>query len=534
MEPRADISPASGPAAILPPHDDVTSRSVRAAGWVAVSSIGNVVLSFAVFLVLARLLNPGEFGLVAVAVVFIDILLIVTRGGLPDLVVQTERLDAAFADTAFWVALASGCAYALALVLLSWPIAWLLRLPELQPVLAALAVTFVVSALGVIHEARLQRTFGFRSLAVRALAANLAGGSVAVVLALHGFGVWSLVVQRLLATSATTVLTWAAFPWLPGRRFDRGHARRQVAFGSRVFSTQLLLTLSIRSQEVIAAYFLSTADIGLLRLAWRCIDLVSQVAVIPLASVALPTYARLQGRPGELAAAFNGFVAMSAVLALPAFLGMAAVAPTLIPLLFGEQWRDAVPVVRILSLLGPEFVATSLLWTIFTASDRTRAALVLAAGQFGITILVAVATAPFGLSALVVGHVLRAYLFSPLVVIAAGRFVPVGNGRIAAALAPILACAALMACGILLVQDAVYLQLGERAGLAAVIVGGVLAYGALAAILLRDTLRRSLALILHRTAVARTSVPGIVPEPEASSSPKTGLGPTGRIAGGKA
>ncbi|RZK97393.1 MAG: lipopolysaccharide biosynthesis protein [Methylobacterium sp.] len=493
-----------GPSAAAPDaaatRDDMAGRSVRAAGWVAVSAIGNVVLSFVVFLVLARLLDPSEFGLVAVAVVFIDILLIVTRGGLPDLVVQTDRLDDGFVDTAFWVALASGCLYGLALVALSWPIAWMLRIPELQPVLAALAATFVIAAAGVIHEARLQRLFGFRSLAIRALVANLIGGSVAIALALNGFGVWSLVIQRLLATGMTTLLTWAAFPWLPGWRFVRAHARRQLAFGSRVFSTQLLLTLSIRSQEVVAAYFLSTADIGLLRMAWRCIDLISQVAVIPLAAVALPTYARLQDRPRDLAAAFDGFVAMSAVLALPAFVGMAVVAPHLVPLLFGEQWRDAVPVLRILALLGPEFVATSMLWMIFTASDRTGTALVLSAAQFTITILASLVTAPFGLSALVVGHVLRAYLFSPVVVRAAGRFVPVGTVAVAASLAPILACSLAMGATVFLAQDRLYARLGDHAGLAAAIGLGILVYGILALLFLRAPLRRSVALILNRKA----------------------------------
>ncbi len=493
-----------GPSAAAPDaaatRDDMAGRSVRAAGWVAVSAIGNVVLSFVVFLVLARLLDPSEFGLVAVAVVFIDILLIVTRGGLPDLVVQTDRLDDGFVDTAFWVALASGCLYGLALVALSWPIAWMLRIPELQPVLAALAATFVIAAAGVIHEARLQRLFGFRSLAIRALVANLIGGSVAIALALNGFGVWSLVIQRLLATGMTTLLTWAAFPWLPGWRFVRAHARRQLAFGSRVFSTQLLLTLSIRSQEVVAAYFLSTADIGLLRMAWRCIDLISQVAVIPLAAVALPTYARLQDRPRDLAAAFDGFVAMSAVLALPAFVGMAVVAPHLVPLLFGEQWRDAVPVLRILALLGPEFVATSMLWMIFTASDRTGTALVLSAAQFTITILASLVTAPFGLSALVVGHVLRAYLFSPVVVRAAGRFVPVGTLAVAASLAPILACSLAMGATVFLAQDRLYARLGDHAGLAAAIGLGILIYGILALLFLRAPLRRSVALILNRKA----------------------------------
>ena len=306
---------------------EMTRRSFDAARWVAVASVGNVVLSFGVFLVLARLIGPAEFGMVAIAAVFIDILQIVARCGLPDAVVQRADLDEDFAATAFWVMLATGALCAVGLVALSGPIAWIFDLPALQPVLCALSACFVITAAGAIHEARLQRSFGFRKLALRALGANILGGAGALVLALDGYGVWSLVVQRLVAATATTLLTWVAARWIPPLRLHLASVREQIAFGSRLFCTYLLLVASIRSQEVIAAYFLSAADVGYLRLAWRCIDLVSQVAVIPLTTVGLTTYARLQDRPGELATAFYGFTEASSFLAVPAFFGMAAVAP---------------------------------------------------------------------------------------------------------------------------------------------------------------------------------------------------------------
>jgi PST family polysaccharide transporter len=494
---QAAIAPASLGVTDEP---DVSGRSFAAARWVALASVGNVVLSFGVFLVLARLIEPAEFGLVAVAAVFIDILQIVARGGLPDAVVQRADLDEDFAATAFWVTLASSVVYAAALVGLSWPIAWLLDLPELRPALCALSACFVISALGAIHEARLQRSFGFRKLALRALGANLLGGAAALALALADYGVWSLVVQRLVATGATTLLTWAAMPWVPARRLDVPAARRQIAFGSRVFSTNLLLVFSIRSQEVIAAYFLSTADVGHLRLAWRCIDLVSQVAVIPFSAVGLTTYARLQDRPADLAAAFHDFTRTSAFLALPAFFGMAAVAPTLIPFLFGDQWHDAAPVLRILSLLAPEFVVTSMLWMIFTALGRSGTALKLAGAQFGLGAVAAILTGPFGLPALVIGHVVRAYLFSPLIVLRAGRFVPVSNGRLVGVLLPATACAGAMAALVLLVQEPIHDALGDRLGLIACVTLGMLAYGALALVFLRPTVRSALGFFVRRGA----------------------------------
>jgi O-antigen/teichoic acid export membrane protein len=479
---------------------EVTSRSFDAARWVALATVGNVVLSFGVFLVLARLIGPAEFGMVAIAAVFIDILQIVARCGLPDAVVQRADLDEDFAATAFWVMLAAGGLCAAALVALSGPVAWLFDLPELRPVLCALSACFVITAAGAIHEARLQRSFGFRKLALRALGANLLGGAAALALACAGYGVWSLVVQRLVAATATTLLTWAASRWMPARRLDLAAAREQIAFGSRLFCTYLLLVASIRSQEVIAAYFLSAADVGYLRLAWRCIDLVSQVAVIPLTTVGLTTYARLQERPPELATAFYGFTEASAFLAVPAFFGMAAVAPTLIPFLFGDQWHDAAPVLRMLALLAPEFVATSMLWMIFTALGRNGTALRLSGAQFGLAALAAVVTAPLGLAALAAGHVVRAYLFSPVIVAGAGRLVPVSNRSLARVLAPITACAAAMAGLVLLVQDPIQAALGDRPGLFVAVGLGVLAYAGLAQVFMRDTLRTALGFFMRRAA----------------------------------
>lgn len=475
-----------------PAPESVADRSFGAARWVAVSTVGNVVFSFVVFLILARLLQPAEFGLVAVAVVFIDILLIMTRGGLPDYVVQRHDISKSLLDTAFLVSAATSLVYCLVLLAVAGPVATLLRLPELRPILQVLSVTFVITGLGAIHEGRLQREFGFRSLAIRALASNLVGGSVAIALALDGYGAWSLVVQRLASVTMTTLLTWMAFPWRPGLAIRPHYAREQLAFGAKVFSTQLLLTTSIRLQEVIAAYFLSTSDVGMLRLAWRCIDLVSQVAVIPLTAVALPAYARVQSDRPELARTFYRFVAASGTMALPCFLGMAIVAPVMIPFLFGQQWAGAAPVLQILCLLAPEFVATSFIWMTLVAANRTGLAVWLAVIQFAVTLAAALVTAPFGLSALVIGHVVRAYIVSPIIFDRIGRVSGIALTTTLREMAPILACSAAMAGLVFLVRGPVYATLGEHAGLFVEVAVGALAYGGLMVLVAPDMMRAAL------------------------------------------
>jgi len=422
-----------------------------AAGWAAMGTVGNTILSFIVFLVLARLLKPAEFGVVAVATVFVDALMVLSRGGLPDAIVQRPELDESYADTAFWVSAALGVTCCILLMLGSFPIAMIFRMPELQPVLATLAFTFVVGGLGGIHEGRLQRSFGFKRLAMRTLAANAVGGLGAVIMAFHGFGVWSLVAQRLIASTLTMLLTIAAMPWRPRFRFDRNLAGQQVALGSKVLGSNLLIIMNNRVHELIAAYFLSATAVGLMRMAWRCIDLVSQVAVIPLAQVALPTYSRVQGDLELLEGRFKGLVSASAMLAMPAFLGMAAVAPLLLPVVFGEQWAGAAPVLQILCLLAPAFVVNSFVWPLLVSVNRAGVGVTLSASQLAVGAAASLAAGPFGLVAISVTHVVRAYVFWPVIFFLSRRFAGVRTKTILEAVGLPALAALLMAVAVAIV-----------------------------------------------------------------------------------
>lgn len=477
-------------------------RTAVAAGWAAMGTVGNTILSFIVFLVLARLLKPAEFGVVAVATVFVDALLVLSRGGLPDAIVQRPELDELYADTAFWVSAGLGVTCCALLMLGSFPIAIIFRMPELQPVLAVLAFTFVIGALGGIHEGRLQRSFGFKRLAMRTLAANTVAGLGAVVMAFHGFGVWSLVAQRLIASTLTMALTILAMPWRPRFRFDKTLARQQVTLGGKVLGSNLLIIMNNRVHELIAAYFLSASAVGLMRMAWRCIDLVSQVAVIPLAQVALPTYARVQGDPEVLEARFKGLVSASAILAMPAFLGIAAVAPILLPVVFGPQWADAAPVLQILCLLAPAFVVNSFVWPLLVSVNRAGVGVTLSAAQLAVGAAASFVAGPFGLVAISVTHVFRAYAFWPAILYLSRRFASVRSKTVLVAVGLPFVAAMAMAMVIALVVRGLTPHLGHVPLLLSSISLGAVIYAALILVLapklVEPAKEKLLSLVLRR------------------------------------
>ena len=479
-------------------------RSMKSAAWVGIGNIANSGISFIVFVVLARLLSPAEFGVVAVATVFLDILAIVARGGLPDAIVQKHDLDEQYADTAFWVSTGVGVLCCLIMLVASYPIALIFRMPQLREVLEVLSVAFVIGGLGGIHEGRLQRSFGFKSLSIRGLVANLVSGGIALWLAFEGYGVWSLVVQRLLSSLAILIITWVAFPWIPRTRFNKVYAKEQLAFGSKVFGTNLLLVLNNRVHELIAALFLTAADVGYMRASWRCIDMVAQLAVIPLTSVALPTFARLQHERGKLETAYLHFIGISSTIAFPAMIGLAAIAPTLLPVMFGEKWRPAVPVLQILCLLAPPFVTNSFMWPALVAVNRTRQGLMFTIAQFLIGVTLSFIAAPFGVIYIAMSHLVRAFAVWPIGLGIMARYVHVSVARTLKTVAMPLAAALAMAAATILLQSLLAGRLPGIPTAAILIAAGGIVYLVLTVVFAPEILRQIktelLTLVLRRQA----------------------------------
>lgn len=475
-----------------------SSKTAAAAGWTTVAAIGNTVVSFIVFLVLARLLSPSEFGIVAVATVFVDILLVLSKGGLGAAIVQRPALDEVYADTAFWVSTALGIGCCAILSLSSFGIAYFFNMAALQPVLVVLSTTFIVSGLSGVHEGRLQRDFSFRKLAIRTLAANLVAGLVAVGMALAGFGVWSLVVQRVLAAVLTAALTFAAFPWVPRLRFHVAMARQQTAIGMKVLGANLLIIVTNRVHELIAAYFLSSAAVGMMRMAWRCIDLVSQLAIIPLATVALPAYSQVQGDPKQLEDKFVVMTLASAFIALPCFFGMAAVAPIMLPVVFGDQWATSAPVLQVLCLLGPAMIVNSFLWPLFVSVNRAGIGMGLTGFQLAIGTAASLVSASFGLIVMTITHVARAYAVWPFSVELARRYVGISPARVFGAVLRPTVVAVFMAVVVFGSTIALKGMLAPPLILAIAISIGGLTYAALSALLMPKIFRSAQDMILAR------------------------------------
>lgn len=473
-------------------------QMASSAMWAGVSSAGNQILSFVVFVVVARLVTPQEFGIVALAVLLLDLSLILSVAGLVDAVIQRPELDEEAADTAFWANLGLGALFGLLALLLAAPVAALFATPELEHVVNLLAISFIITGAGTIHTARLMRNFGFRALALRNLVTGLLSGAVGIGVALGGGGADALIAQRLVAAACTTIIGWWALRWVPRLRFSPRAFRELMRYGARTTGAQLVLQLNTRLLELIAGLFIGPVAVGILRIAHRATDTLTQLTIMPFQQTALPVLARAQGDRASSQAAYLGLSRLSAFIVLPAFAGTFSIAPIAVSFVFGAQWAEAGPLMQLVCLFVVSLLFSTLLPPAVGAAGHPGDMLIWSVVQLLLGLVLLTIGAQFGLYGLIAFNLLRAYLVLPLGFYLLRRRTGIGARMFFGNIARSLALALAMAAMVELARWLLLPVLPVWAVLLACVLVGVTAYAGLSFLFNRRMLREAVSLLPGR------------------------------------
>ena len=393
---------------------ELRRKTRRSVGWTIARAVSDQFFSFVVFVLLAQLLSPADIGIFAMAYVFAEVGRIVATGGLTQIIARAERIDAKLVDTIFWTNLAVAVVYASLLAATAPWLAAMLNQPSAQLPLQLLPIATVINALGASHMALRLREFGHRAIALRSLLAGLIGGTAAVAAALNGFGVWSLVIQRVVAEIVGAVLAWTAYRWVPGTAFDFRQMRANLAFGSNLTVAQLIFLFLVRLQDLLIGASLGAAAVGIYRVAWRTAEIIGNGAIQPFASVGLQTYSRLQSNPPALREAYRAMLRSTATLSFPALVGFGVLAPHAVPMIFGAKWHEAGTLAQIFAFMAIPYTLNYFASPVLSAMGHSGRQRTLAVVQLAATVALTLLALPFGLFWVAVAYVVRSYLTLPL------------------------------------------------------------------------------------------------------------------------
>ncbi len=323
----------------------------QAIKWSYVLSWGYRGMATLLTLVLAALLGPADFGVMAMAMMFIALIELVLEQGLTAALIQRPRLRRSHLDSAFWLILGVSLVLALVTFLLSGPWATLYKLPELSSIVSVLGLLLPIRGVSLVQQALMLRRLNFKVLALVTNAAVLLGGLAGLWLAFRGFGAWALVAQKLVEGAATSVLLWLKTDWTPRFRFSLRRAADLLSFSAGVFLAKIGLFIVRWSDVLLMGFFFGPVAVGLYRLAARLVNTVVEVAMQPLQAVALPHFSRVHAGEESLHLVVTQNIRAGSIILLPSLALVAAVASPLMSVI-GTQWTPAANVLRILCLGG--------------------------------------------------------------------------------------------------------------------------------------------------------------------------------------
>ncbi len=338
--------------------DHLRTKAVRG-GFIRIwTQAASFVLRTGSLMVLARLLEPKDFGLVAMVTAVTGIFDLFKTAGLSIVTIQRSEISDEQVSTLFWVNVGVGGLLAVLTFAMAPALAAFYREPRLFWIAFALAFGFLVNAAGVQHSALLQRQMRFGTLAAIDMACLLAYAAVGIGMALSGFGYWSLVGMTLIVPAVSTACVWLLARWIPGRPRRGVGIRSMLKFGGTVTLDSLVTYIGYNAEKVLLGRFWGTEALGIYGRAYQLVNLPTRNLNSAIGGVAYSALSRLQEDPQRFKAYFLKGYSLVLAMTVPITIGCSLLAGDLVLVVLGPKWRDAIPLLR---LLAPTILAFALI-----------------------------------------------------------------------------------------------------------------------------------------------------------------------------
>jgi len=433
---------------IGPSLPTLRSQTISSSLWSGIEAFAGQGISFAVFFILARLLSPSDFGLIALANIYVLVVQYLIFQGLGQAILQFEDLDEEHLSTIFWLHLALGVLFCgLTFVAGGWVSVWF-GAPGLSAILQMMTPIFLLAALTDVQNNLLGRRMNFKSLALRTLVSSAVGGVVGIGMAVAGFGVWSFVGQQVATWVINLAILWTASEWRPRFFFSQTKAGQLLRFGSNLLWVDLVGLASRRVDQLFVGRFFGASALGFYAVGSRVSSLVGEVMIRSLSRVSVSGLSRLQHDAARFTQALYAIFELQIAVILPVAIGAALLAGDVVRLFFGAQWEAAVPVMQVLLLAAPFEAMSAVHCSALISRGQPRWCSLLTTGHAVVNLLLCWLAASHGPTAVAVAVAVRAALLYPLEVIAVKRVVPLSGTRVFKELWPLFAATLLMALGV--------------------------------------------------------------------------------------
>jgi len=352
---------------------DLKGRAVRGGVLTLTSQGAQFLMQSVATVVLARLLIPADFGLVAMVTAITGLGQAFADLGLSEATIQHPEITHEQVSTLFWINVAIGFVLTTVSASIGPVLAWFYREPRLTGIALLVSLTFLISGLRVQHDALLRRQMRFLSLAIRDVSSYVIAVPVAIVMAMRGAGYWALVALPLTLNLVQMVLSWWMAAWLPGLPRRGAKVGSLIAFGGKVAASYLIFNANRSADSVLIGWHWGAGPLGLYSRAMNLLLLPVRQLGAPARSVAIPAFSRVQAEPERLARYYLHAASLIMWIVAPIFGFLFVAAVPVIVLALGKRWLDSAPVFQILTIsaLG-QLLYDSTVWLLVSRGQSQR------------------------------------------------------------------------------------------------------------------------------------------------------------------
>ena len=409
--------------------ESLKQKTVKGVAWTSLDKFTNLGFGFIIGVILARLLSPSDYGLLAMIAVFNAIAFTFLDSGFGNALVRKPNLTENDNTTAFFFNLIAG----IVLFGIIWLIApWVSSFynkPILTPLLRAEGSLLIIASFKIVQNTQLSRALNFKALMIIRFVSSLSGGVSGIIAAYCGLGVWALVIMHIVDALISLALLWIISPWRPRGKWSKSSFNYLWGYGSKLLASGLLNTIYGNIYPIIIGKCYSAADLGQYTRANGYAAIPSQSLTGVIQQVTFPVLSQIQDDDKRLATNYRRMLRFTVFIIFPIMIGMAALAHPLVIALVTDKWEQCVPYLQIVCFSLMWYPVHAINLNLLQVKGRSDLFLRLEIIKKALITVVVFACVPFGIMGICYGSVFTSVACLAINTYYTGKLINVGFVR---------------------------------------------------------------------------------------------------------
>lgn len=409
--------------------ESLKKKTVKGVAWTSLNQVLNMGLGFVIGVILARLLSPSDYGLLAMIAVFNAIAFAFLDSGFGNALIRKPDLTEDDNTTAFFFNLVAGVVlFGIIWVIAPWVSAFYDK-PILTSLLRAEGSLLIVSSFKIVQNTQLTRALNFKAKMIIRVVSNILGGASGIISAYCGLGVWALVVMHVADAIISLILLWIISPWRPRGRWNKQSFNYLWGYGSKLLASGLLDTIYNNIYPIVIGKFYSAADLGQYSRAKGYAAMPSQSLTGVIQQVTFPVLSQIQDDDQRLAGSYRRMLRFTVFIVFPIMIGMAALAHPLVISLVTDKWAQCVPYLQIICFSSMWYPVHAINLNLLQVKGRSDLFLRLEIIKKALITVVVFVCVPFGIIGICCGSVFTSLACLAINTYYTGKLINVGFVR---------------------------------------------------------------------------------------------------------